>query len=255
MPAHPRSGALAGLADCRASTGALGSAVLRAFHFSARSCGIPALTEPGRNASLRNAEESGKVAPRFGLMRNSGSSAATTEATRWGGWLTEHGAKLLLFARQQTRRQEDAEDILQEALVKLARKEEEGSFFGGQDAWLPFLYTQIRREAIDLGRRNDRRQKREDAVAEREQIEHDGDLAWFESAGYQDERRRMLERSLRELPRKFSEVIVMKIWGGRTFAEIGEILDITMNTVASRYRYGIEALRKRLAGARIRGDL
>jgi RNA polymerase sigma-70 factor (ECF subfamily) len=47
----------------------------------------------------------------------------------------------------------------------------------------------------------------------------------------------------------------MKVWGGRTFAEIGEILDISMNTAASRYRYGIEALRKRLAGARIRGDL
>ena len=65
----------------------------------------------------------------------------------------------------------------------------------------------------------------------------------------------MLESSLRDLPSKFSEVIVMKIWGGRTFAEIGETLGISMNTAASRYRYGIEALRKRLTGARIRGDL
>ncbi|NIP98822.1 MAG: sigma-70 family RNA polymerase sigma factor, partial [Akkermansiaceae bacterium] len=67
--------------------------------------------------------------------------------------------------------------------------------------------------------------------------------------------RALLEEALKELPKKFSEVIVMKIWGGRTFAEIGDILDISMNTAASRYRYGIEALRKRLAGARIRGDL
>ncbi|MFP6881950.1 MAG: sigma factor, partial [Roseibacillus sp.] len=42
--------------------------------------------------------------------------------SRWRDWLSEHGPKLLLFARQQTRRQEDAEDILQEALVKLAKK-------------------------------------------------------------------------------------------------------------------------------------
>ena len=188
-------------------------------------------------------------------MQDSGSSIATTATARWGDWLAEHGSKLLLFARQQTRRHEDAEDILQEALVKLARKVEEGEFFGGQEAWLPFLYTQIRREAIDLGRRNDRRQRREEVVAEREQLEDDGEEAWFESAGYGDERREMLEAALRELPRKFSEVIVMKIWGGRTFAEIGETLDISMNTAASRYRYGIEALRKRLAGARIRGDI
>ena len=188
-------------------------------------------------------------------MRSSRSSAPFPPSSRWRAWLGEHGAKLFLFARQQTRRAEDAEDILQEALVKLARKVEEGRFVGGEEAWLPFLYTQVRREAIDLGRRNDRRKKREEAVVEQERREQEGEEAWFESVGYQDERREMLESSLRELPSKFSEVIVMKIWGGRTFAEIGETLGISMNTAASRYRYGIEALRKRLTGARIRGDL
>ncbi len=175
--------------------------------------------------------------------------------SRWREWLTEHGPKLLLFARQQTRRQEDAEDILQEALVKLAKKVDEETFVGGQEAWMPFMYTQVRREAIDLGRRNDRRKKREETVVEDEKRQSGGEDAWFESAGYDEERREMLEVAIKELPKKFSEVIMMKIWGGRTFAEIGDILGISMNTAASRYRYGIEALRKRLTGARIRGDL
>ena len=61
------------------------------------------------------------------------------EGSHWREWLREHGSRLLLFARQQTRRQEDAEDILQEALVKLARKVDHGSFVGGQKACL--LYT------------------------------------------------------------------------------------------------------------------
>ena len=188
-------------------------------------------------------------------MRNPGTQAMKQPTSRWRDWLSEHGPKLLLFARQQTRRQEDAEDILQEALVKLAKKVDQQTFVGGQEAWMPFLYTQIRREAIDLGRRNDRRKKREDTVVEDEKRQSGGEDAWFESAGYVEERRGMLEGALKELPKKFSEVIVMKVWGGRTFAEIGEILDISMNTAASRYRYGIEALRKRLTGARIRGDL
>ena len=191
----------------------------------------------------------------FSSMRNSGTCAMKEKSSRWREWLSEHGSKLLLFARQQTRRQEDAEDILQEALVKLARKVDEGIFVGGQEAWMPFLYTQIRREAIDLGRRNDRRKKREDTVVEDEQCQSGGEDAWFESAGYDEERRSLLEAALKELPGKFSDVIVMKIWGGRTFAQIGDILEISMNTAASRYRYGIEALRKRLSGARIRGDL
>ena len=191
----------------------------------------------------------------FSSMRNSGTYAMKEKTSRWREWLSENGSKLLLFARQQTRRQEDAEDILQEALVKLARKVDEGIFVGGQEAWMPFLYTQIRREAIDLGRRNDRRKKREETVVEDEQCQSGGEDAWFESAGYDEERRSLLEAALKELPGKFSDVIVMKIWGGRTFAQIGDILEISMNTAASRYRYGIEALRKRLSGARISGDL
>jgi len=188
-------------------------------------------------------------------MSRTNSMAEPENPTPWRDWLEEHGGKLLLFARQQTRRAGDAEDVLQEALVKLAKKVESGEFVGGQEAWMPFLYTQIRRESIDLGRRNDRRKKREDAVVGDELIGETGTEGWFEGSGYEDERRVMLEAALKELPKKFSEVIVMKIWGGRTFAEIGEILEISMNTAASRYRYGVEALRKQLAGARIRGDL
>ena len=173
----------------------------------------------------------------------------------WRDWLAEHGGKLLLFARQQTRRAEDAEDALQEALIKLAKKVDTGSFVGGQEAWLPFLYTQIRREAIDMGRRNDRRRKREETVVEDERCGEVREDAWFQSAGYGDERDQMIEVALKDLPKKFSEVITMKVWGERTFAEIGEILGISLNTAASRYRYGIEALRKKLTGARLRGDI
>lgn len=174
----------------------------------------------------------------------------------WREWLETHGPKLLLFARQQTRSPEDAEDILQDAVVKLVEKVSSGEFFGGQEAWQPYLYTTIRRLAIDLSRRDDRRKRREDSVG------HDSGEAqqeefhpWFESESSDDETRSQVEAKLKELPEKFAEVIVMKIWGERTFAEIGEILGISQNTAASRYRYGLEALKKSLGGARRRGDL
>lgn len=171
-------------------------------------------------------------------------------------WLEEHGAKLLLFARQQTRSLADAEDVLQEALVKLARKVEEGTFLGGEGGWLPFLYTQIRRESIDLGRKDDRRRKREETVMkDARSLGRDIDMPMFEMNESQDEVRQILVKGLENLPQKFSEVINMKLWGERTFAEIGESLGISLNTAASRYRYGIEALRKQLAAARVSGDL
>ncbi len=174
----------------------------------------------------------------------------------WREWLAEHAPRLLLFARQQTRSAEDAEDILQDALVKLVEKLESGEFVGGQEAWMPYLYTTIRRLSIDLGRRDDRRKRREDAVGgETESEQKDSFHPWFESESSDDETRSLLEAGLKELPSKFAEVIVMKIWGEKTFAEIGEALEISPNTAASRYRYGLEALKKKLGSARRKGDL
>jgi RNA polymerase sigma-70 factor, ECF subfamily len=183
-------------------------------------------------------------------------SEAAPAASAWREWLELHGPKLLLFARQQTRSHEDAKDIFQDALVKLVEKVRSGEFVGGQEAWQPYLYTAIRRLAIDLSRRDDRRRRREDNVtADAEAEQHEAFHPWFESENSDDETRSQLEESLKELPEKFAEVITLKIWGERTFAEIGETLGISQNTAASRYRYGLEALKRSLSGARRRGDL
>jgi RNA polymerase sigma-70 factor (ECF subfamily) len=183
-------------------------------------------------------------------------SDAQPAASAWREWLELHGPKMLLFARQQTRSLEDAKDIFQDALVKLVEKVRSGEFVGGEEAWQPYLYTAIRRLAIDLSRRDDRRKRREDNVtADAETEQYEAFHPWFESESSDDETRAQLERSLKELPEKFAEVITMKIWGERTFAEIGETLGISQNTAASRYRYGLEALKRSLGGARRRGDL
>jgi len=181
----------------------------------------------------------------------------TSPATSaWRKWLDEHAPKLFLFARNQTRTHEDAQDVLQDAIVKLVGKIREGEFVGGQEAWQPYLYTTIRRLAIDLSRKEDRRRRREDHVSVG--IEDDQTEAfhpWFHSDGGAEENRSQLEVALKALPEKFSEVIIMKVWGERTFAEIGEALDISQNTAASRYRYGLEALKRELNTARRLGDL
>ncbi|MBT8037744.1 MAG: sigma-70 family RNA polymerase sigma factor [Verrucomicrobiae bacterium] len=187
-----------------------------------------------------------------------GSTGHSTVLSRhaWHDWLAENGSRMLLFARQQTRTAEDAEDVFQDALVKLARKVDEGSFDGGQESWKPYLYTAIRRLAIDLGRKNDRRSKRE-VKSEGDRHGENGGMSdpWFESGSSNDETRVLLENSLKKLPSKFAEVIVMKIWGERTFAEIGEHLGVSLNTVASRYRYGLERLRKALEVSRRHDDI
>ena len=55
-----------------------------------------------------------------------------------------------------------------------------------------------------------------------------------------------LQRALLALPPEQREVISLKIDGELTFAQIGEVLGMSMNTAASRYRYALDKLRTTL---------
>ena len=214
---------------------------------------------PGESLAIRKTNHQAHAADTMepnDEVSNAPAESESLSTLAWREWLGEHGPRLLLFARQQTRSSEDAQDIFQDALVKLVDKLNSNEFVGGQEAWMPYLFTAIRRLAIDLGRRDDRRRRREDVVStEGEAAQKEAFHPWFESESSDDETRQLLESGLKELPPKFAEVVVMKIWGERTFAEIGEALEISPNTAASRYRYGLEALKKKLSSARRKGDL
>jgi RNA polymerase sigma-70 factor (ECF subfamily) len=62
-----------------------------------------------------------------------------------------------------------------------------------------------------------------------------------------DERRRLIESALGQLPVAQREVLVMKVWGGLTFPQIAAALDVPADTAASRYRYALAKLREQLA--------
>lgn len=154
----------------------------------------------------------------------------------WKAWIKENGSRLILFARQQSRSEADAEDVLQNALIK-TWKTHQGP---PDDKVISLAYTNVRRCAIDLGRSNDRRRARED-VAARETGEL---VSWFELP--EDDTSRALQVALSKIPEKFREVITLKIWGEQTFEQIGKTLSISPNTAASRYRYGMDSLRRSL---------
>jgi RNA polymerase sigma-70 factor (ECF subfamily) len=61
-----------------------------------------------------------------------------------------------------------------------------------------------------------------------------------------EETHRAVWSALRALPSAQAQVVVLKIWEEMTFAQIGEILETSPNTVASRYQYAMAKLTKRL---------
>ncbi len=161
---------------------------------------------------------------------------ATPPVTNWQSWLAEHGARLLLFARTQARCEADAEDLLQDALVEASRKCDGRPPDLPPD--LPLVYATLRRRAIDLARSTDRRGAREERVME------EVDTCWFDDTIEKKETAQTIDRAMKKMPEKFREVLMLKIWSELTFAEIADTLGIPLNTAASRYRYGLEMLRR-----------
>ena len=60
------------------------------------------------------------------------------------------------------------------------------------------------------------------------------------------EERMTLDRAIRMLPPEQREVVHLKVFEGRTFQEIADLLNESINTIASRYRYAVDKLRVEL---------
>jgi len=163
----------------------------------------------------------------------SGCQHASAEISDWETWLAQHAPKFLLFARQQTRCEADAQDLVQEVVVECWRRQARGNLPA-----VGLVFATLRRRAIDWGRSADRRAGREGAVAREAAVE------WFDGGVEAHERNQLIEQAMKELPDIYREVVTLKVWGELTFAEIAETLAIPANTAASRYRYGLAELRQ-----------
>jgi RNA polymerase sigma factor (sigma-70 family) len=174
----------------------------------------------------------------------------------WKVCFSQVGPGLVLFARNWVRSPADAEDVVQEAFVKLWRRKQriDNGAGGSRATWTgkpervgergresinrALLYATVRSIALDFIRRDSRRARREsDAVAETEQFTEP-------QFAMEDESQQALVAAIDGLPAEQREVLVMKIWNELTFSEIGSALGISQNTAASRYRYALGALKK-----------
>jgi RNA polymerase sigma-70 factor (ECF subfamily) len=153
----------------------------------------------------------------------------------WGAWIDQHGAALVLLARQWLPSRADAEDVVQEAFVRFWRSRQQAADPAA------YLYACVKNCALEWQRDRSRRSRREEAAA-RPEAER-----WFAGSLEQDERRAAIAAALRTLPETQREVLVLKIWGGLSFPQVARALCVSANTAASRYRYALAKLREQLA--------
>lgn len=148
----------------------------------------------------------------------------------WCGRLyEEQAANLILYGRSLGLSHSEAEDVVQEVFESLLQLD------AAPERPAHYAIRAIRNRALNLKRGFMRRVLRE--------LES---RRWFEPSAIEAPGEREAMKCLARLPPEQREVIVLKLWNGHTFEEIGELLSISPNTAAGRYRYGIQRIRNHL---------
>ena len=142
----------------------------------------------------------------------------------------QHGAALLLFASAISGDRARAQDALHQVFLKLMVNDK----LNEAENKKAYLFACVRNAIL-----NDVNMQNRNGTLDEQAI-----LFSPPDRDYAGERN--LRRALAALPADQREVLVLHVWGELTFSEVGKLLGVSSNTVASRYRYGLTKLRELL---------
>ncbi len=149
-----------------------------------------------------------------------------------------HGAGLFSYACVLARSRAEAEDAVQETFARIAARAHR---LDAVEDMKGYLYATLRNEVFRQRKRWRVWRARDEAA---------GTLR-FEQASFAPGEGptvnpEALSSALAGLPEEQREAVFLKIWQEMTFAEIGTLLGVPLDTAASRYRYALEKLSRTL---------
>lgn len=162
-----------------------------------------------------------------------------------------HARPLKAFAMQQGAQRPD--DVVQDAFLRVVKN---GQGFKGQSKFRTWLYTIARNLCVDASRRDRFRKgpsldapmgSDDDGPTLGERVASDmvGSDASRNTADKQF--REVFDAAMEKLPEEQREVFSLREISGLSFAEIADLTRCNENTVKSRMRYALKALRDALA--------
>lgn len=144
-----------------------------------------------------------------------------------GALARKHAAALTLYARQWSNQ---PDDIVQDSLIDLMTT----------DPWpqspLAWLYGAVRFRALNRHRATRRRNRHETQLAAETQ-------SWFEEDPTTRLQAQEATALLQGLSLELREVVILRLWSGLSFSEIGSLLQIDTSTASRRFSAAIEQLK------------
>ena len=140
---------------------------------------------------------------------------------------------LLTYACYRLGNRSDAEDVLHDCYLRLHER-----FTDGQECTKLNIRNYVFRSLSNLctDRLADRTRHLTVDLGQQDVVETDTDNRESEYC--------RITSVLDRIPEEQAEVIRLRMYGNRSFAEISNILQVPLSTVKSRFLYGIEKIRK-----------
>jgi RNA polymerase sigma-70 factor (ECF subfamily) len=154
-------------------------------------------------------------------------------------WIRTHRDELVRTAQTVVRDRAEAEEVVQDTLLRVWKQADRGDILEGgaylarATYWNALKHRARRREAQSLDAET------ESAAGPVRAEDPEWTLSVIE-----------LERAIADLPAVQQVAIRLKFYLGLSYQEIGATLSISANTAASRCRYALEALRRKLTARR-----
>jgi len=131
-----------------------------------------------------------------------------------------------------------AEDVLQDVFVRLAKN---GRCLARAEDLRAYLVSSVLNRARDVLRR-----RRIEPGTAGSLDDRGGSTPGPDAVAAEKDDAAHVAEALAGIPEEQREVVVLRVYGQLRFREIAEILGLSINTVQSRHRYALEALRVRL---------
>lgn len=131
-----------------------------------------------------------------------------------------------------------AEDVMQDVFVSFVQSSDKIKLHGSLKAYLATCVANRARDKIR------RRRLEPHALDEQVSIESGSDRP--EQTAIRKEEAALLNQAMSQLPYEQRETIVLHLQGNLPFTHIARLRSTSVNTVRSRYRYGLEKLRSLL---------
>ena len=149
------------------------------------------------------------------------------------GCFQAHAGALILYARQMLRTGE-AEDVVHDVFVRLIALDRPPD---DARAW---LFRAVRNEAISKSRSFWRRKRRESRIASSERRD------WFEHRVEDLIDADAAQRALANLSQEHREIVVLRIWAELGFAQVAELVGVSVSTAFERYKAALSQMKSQL---------